>query len=334
MSTYKEYQEYAEKDLIRRSDLGEKCFEDIEQEINDLKKLIDEMVEISENKDLPKGLDQNLSRILQKFVSFAKRITEYSFDGDNNFRERDKIVNEIRNYYEGIFSDDNNNQNNFLSTYNAIKNFGYDELNTLKSQLSTFKEKAKDKLDEVSEASETLKTEASKITVSDYANIFEEQADKHSSFRFSPNFSIGASEKNFIAGAIALIVFLCLIINIDFWQPTDATSWETMLPFYLRKFVILSILVFIIRFTFKQFMINKHLATLNKHRQNTLNSFRLFIESISSDDPSVKDLLLVEVSRAIYEQGKTGFLNESAKQDSNSPSIFELTKSVSKSNEA
>lgn len=335
MSSFDEYRKISNEDLVRRNDLGEKCFEDIQTEVNDLKRLIDEMIEIAENRDLPKGLTGNLNSIVKEFKGFATRIIEYKFDGDNNFQNRNRIVSDIRNYYKGVFANNQKNQNNFLTTYNSIKNFGYDDLNKLKNDVSTFKTEAKKVLKDVSGASDTLKKEASKITVSDYANIFEEESSKYSSFRIKPNIKIGSSERYFIAGVLGLFVFLILILNLNFWIPEDQSSWEAIIPFYLRKFVILSILIFIIRFAFKQFMINKHLATINKHRQNTLNSFRLFIESISSDDPATKDLLLIEVSRAIYEQGNTGFLSDSGKKDSNNPSILEMTKLVTKSgNEA
>lgn len=58
---------------------------------------------------------------------------------------------------------------------------------------------------------------------------------------------------------------------------------------------------------FRQFAIQKHLFTLNKHRENSMSSFRAFYES--TEDAATRDAVLIQVTKAIFEAGDTGYVH-------------------------
>ena len=98
---------------------------------------------------------------------------------------------------------------------------------------------------------------------------------------------------------------------------------------YLRRLLIVSFLIYVVSFLIKQYSVQKHLQAVNKHRANTLNSYKLFIQSLENADSGTKQSLMVEIARAIYESGQTGYIN--SKDDSGGiPSILEITKMVNK----
>ena len=187
------------------------------------------------------------------------------------------------------------------------------ESNKIKDTVKTlneYKKKAESLIEE-------LQGKALEQTVSNYSQIFGVEAKNHKS----------SANKWLWIGWIAMVLFLgasFLLYNI-FKDETSLNATQIIF-----KVAILVALLFIITFTFKQYSINKHLYTLNKHRENTLNSYKLFIDSIRPEDNDVRNAIMMQVSRAIYEQGKTGYISEKGSEPEN-PSIIEMIRTVQKS---
>ncbi|MCC5906396.1 MAG: hypothetical protein JJU13_09325 [Balneolaceae bacterium] len=90
------------------------------------------------------------------------------------------------------------------------------------------------------------------------------------------------------------------------------TYTQALIPFYLKRLILLGLLLFGMRFCFKQFTIHKHLHTVNKHRANTLDSFQFFHNNLKDSDSEIRDQYLIEVAKSIFNLKGTGFIkNES-----------------------
>ena len=147
---------------------------------------------------------------------------------------------------------------------------------------------------------------------------------------------IGASHLWITAGIILIFVGLMNLHRLDEWFPlpegTVNPKTSVIEPpnvyeevgVFLKRVVLISFWIYGIGFSVKQFSINKHLFTLNKHRENALNSYKLFSGTIGSDDPQARSQLMLQVARAIYEHGSSGYLVQ--RGDMKEPSIIELTR--------
>ncbi len=70
-----------------------------------------------------------------------------------------------------------------------------------------------------------------------------------------------------------------------------------------------------------------HLYTLNKHRGNTLSSYKLFIQTMGTEDKETRSLLMRDVSKSIFDAGQTGYISsKDAPETSNI--INEVTKII------
>lgn len=164
--------------------------------------------------------------------------------------------------------------------------------------------------------------------MSDYAIVFKNEADKHDKL----------AEKWLQRGIYLSIFFVILIIAVATLKilPTEYyTESGTFLRYnfsnLITKAIAIAVIIFLMSFSFKQYSINKHLQTLNTHRQNALNSYQLFTKSIVGDDTNSRNALMIQVAKAIYEHSQsTGFLNE--KGQSVNSGIVELTKIIGKNN--
>ncbi|MCX6164166.1 MAG: hypothetical protein NTU73_04785 [Ignavibacteriae bacterium] len=325
---------------------------------NNIKVLIDEGINIIlENEDsIPKKLidvfDSDINMIKGFLDSIVKLVERWDIETEMN--RRNAITNDCSNLKERI--------NNYIQIvyYNKTINGEqrYSNLLTIIPLIKTFDKRRNDilkdyegkkniidfKIKELSELSASfeselkdsksilinLRTDAAKKVVYDYSNIFLEQANIHSNYNPKEKWfkKYGIAEKWLFLGSTMIIVLVIFIIFMYELFPTSVND-KIDIPNLVTKISLLSIIIFVITFSFKQYSINKHLHTLNKHRENVLNSYQLFLSAISSDDATVKNALMLEVAKSIYEQGKTGFISE-RDSDSGSPSVIEFTKYLQK----
>lgn len=96
-------------------------------------------------------------------------------------------------------------------------------------------------------------------------------------------------------------------------------------PLLITRLLLISLFLYIVSFSLRQYSINRHLQTINQHRKNALNSFLLFESTIDKADPSLKNALVLQLSKAIFEESPTGFLNSKYSEPSGNQFV-EMTK--------
>lgn len=197
----------------------------------------------------------------------------------------------------------------------------------------------------------TLNKEVGKVGVKLYADIFERQALEHSSFFKAKDENkdvkwyrrIGKAQTWIVVGMLFTVVLICLFQKLDDWFPlveqlttqkgsnivvTNSTAYTpTIVVHMLSRIVTISFCIFFISFAFKQYRVNMHLYTLNKHRANTLKSFEYLTKAPDPLEPASYNAILMKVAESIYDAGQTGYISTS---DTNHdmPSIIDMTKII------
>lgn len=334
----KDFKNIDTNDLLN-PDFGSKNFDEIKSEFDESHILIMEMVQIAfEEDNFPSGLKTQVLNIVNQFNSHYNKIKTYSIDNDgaHQFRGRNQIINEFRNWYTWNYQgfDNSNKSRNFLTIYNACKNLSNQSMSKDQDTLKKYLKESKTAKTDIDTILSELRKKAAEETVVDYANIFKEQAEKYSSFQIKIKpwservFKIGTSQTWLIVGIVFIIGLVFAINFINEIFPFDENkSYKIEIIQLLTRFAFISFLIFLVTFCFKQYSISKHLFTINKHRQNTLDSYKLFLESVDRDDSTTRNALMMEVAKAIYEAGNTGYISN--KNNQNSPSIIEMTRLVS-----
>jgi hypothetical protein len=338
----KEYNLIDVQSLARRDELGTKGFDEVIGTLTELRLMIDEMIEISQSTELPKQIDDQIDGFINSFISFSNQIKKYDLDDDgrNNFSKRANLIQNINQYYTQALTGTNNN--NFLNVYNTSKNFNLKGIQKERQDVAQLK---KDLIKSKTDFDETiilLRNKAGEKTTSDYAEIFKSQSIKHSNFSFSRQFPfayIGAAQIWLIFGVLSIILlaFVVYFLSNEALPTTEIITLngvdgeyqkvQYIISNILSRILIISICIFLVGFSFKQHTVNRHLFTINKHRQNALDSYQLFIKSIDPEDKQVRHQLIIEVAKAIYEQNQTGYISDKS-GNSSSNGIIELTKFV------
>jgi hypothetical protein len=131
----------------------------------------------------------------------------------------------------------------------------------------------------------------------------------------------------------SLWVFICAIKG-KWFQPiiklTDTRAGVTYtnevfdFPLLISKAVIISFILFIISFCFRQYSINKNLQVINGQRKNAIDSYVLFEASAESEN-AAKNVLLMQLAKSIYQMTLTGVLSGKQAEVSNNQ-LLELTR--------
>lgn len=306
--------------------------------LKEVKIYVDKLLDIRDKTELPKILNQRIDLYTNELWSYIGQIEKVHTDPpDVVARKKENLIKEIRSYYSKCFDVEGQNQKSILEYYAIAASFdkpkdieikkSIEELeNRINKTLldsSNLVDSLNDKTNESETILEELKKKVSQQTVSDYALVYEEQAENHKKL----------AEKWLLTGIIISIAFILLITISALYEflPTERLSATGIVNGYnisniITKALIIAVIIFLLSFSFKQYSVNRHLQALNTQRQKALNSYKLFIASISADDINSRNALMIQVAKAIYEPQTTGFLSEKG-QNVNS-GIIELTKII------
>lgn len=329
------YQTYTIASILRK-ELGVKSFEEVENQLSEIKMMIDEMLAIAEkNKSIPSGLVNQIHAFINMFNEIASELKNYNLDGDANsgFNSRKTLIRRIHYWYNGIFNglDENNKISNFLLVYDSLKINNLLSLQKDKEEIDSLIRQLSDSKLKADELIRLLQEKATGQTVQDYAAIFQNQAESYSAlkFRLKPlQMKVGSAQVWLIISVLLIVAFSLVAININSVFPVDFTQDKSVVTIeLLTRLLVISFAIYLVSFSFKQYNVQNHLHTMNKHRQNTLNSFKMFIESLDTSDNVTRTALMMEVAKAIYDSGQSGYISSKDGADS-SPSVIELTRFV------
>jgi hypothetical protein len=294
---------------------------------SELKFFIDEMLNITNaNQNIPTHLANQVKRYGNTFLSFLTQISENKSDLPSEIaKQKEALLKQFDGWCKECL-EKTNLQPNQLSLYELYSTLKSLEKIDFKAELTEIKNIKKQIISDKSSIDtilSELQKKVSNITVADYAKIFGANSEKQ-----NKNSKIWLG-----VGVSIIILFLILLLFTNLYQkyPTEEIIPELKIVKYnlsnlFIKVLLFAVQIFIISFSFKQFSVNKHLSTINKHRQNAMDSFKLFIESISKDDSETRNSLMLQLAKAIYEQTSTGYISD--KNQGVNSGIVEITKMI------
>jgi hypothetical protein len=306
----------------------------------EIKKVIDKANVISQHAIIPAPLESKLEEEKNDFFDTCNRLffKMPNVSSSEYAANRRNAIDRVNNYYTLFFEISSSNQH--LLLLNTIDSYKNDPIESYSEKFDAFSSKftlleneLKDEIDVAKTLNKELNEKAAQVIVSSYANIFSNQEVDNK--KSAINWLRISCSLTFV-----IIIILFLSISGDWFHITTIktiqegnriiTQETYNYPNLITKIFIISVSLYLISFSFKQYSINKHLQTLNNHRKNALNSYELFVSSIGKDDTSSKNALMLQVAKAIYENSNTGFL--SGKQsDAGTNALTEITKFVSES---
>lgn len=318
-------------DRLTRKDIGKDDFSQFASKFYFVQKALSEMNESLKGENMLGGVfSESVEYYNMVFGTTVIDLEKYDYNNDSNLANRKMLVKQLNGLFDSIFQNKMDEQTpffdyrlrNFISHYSFIRNFRFEE--KVKSYIDgiSFAKTEVDVLrNQYDGYVEEARKRATEEAVSNYAVIFDNAAKEHSNFVATWNIGkMGAAEKWLLLAGSLILGFAYFILHIKNLIPVDVESKNTtaVVIEYVTRMLVVSFAIYLITFCLKQFTIQRHLATMNRHRKNVLNSFTLFIKSIDSDDKEAKRVLMMEVAKSIYESGPSGYV---AGKDSDAPSF-------------
>lgn len=182
--------------------------------------------------------------------------------------------------------------------------------------------KVKSNIDDLFKDAQAITSES---LIENYSKVFAEEAK---SFKYQ---SIA-----WLVATVACLVIILLISmhNYDFFEENiylsggekNKTINNTMfIQFIISRLLIITCLVYGLSLAIRNYRWARHNQTVNKHRQNSLNTFRAYMNSFTPDEQT-RNAILLEVARTIFGNQNTGFIDNSS--DDSSSRIIEIFKPI------
>lgn len=187
------------------------------------------------------------------------------------------------------------------------------------------------KLQEASAYAERKRTEVDKIVdaareasasagVGTFTSEFASEAD-----------ALASASSKWLCAVVALATLTVLsALGSFFWPalPEDAGSWATLRHVVAKLSVIAALFAGTI-WCGRIYRALRHQRSINKHRSLSLKTFQAFVQA--TDDPMIRDAVLMAATRSIFANVPTGFVDDGMAGQDASVNVLEIGKSIGKS---
>ena len=309
---------------LLRKDFGEYSLEETKPHLDRIKKIFDDIFGYLSTENLSTNFLSIFENQLKIFEQFTRQIT-----GDfKDITQREDWINRIKDKEIEIFK-------SLFPIYSYIQFVDPSKDKKLQKLLEISEQKIK-KLNENLNKTENLLNEAQKkATQSEiikYGNFFGQEASGNKR-NAHINFWV-------MIGCIVLTLSLSVFFlrEITFLKTEGANFWSNLFNTIntqniIIKFVVLSLGGYLISHFSKVYSAEKHLYNLNIQRQNALNSHKQILDSIisteSENEKEIRNAILLELTRAIFESKDTGYLN-GVQSPTSTSQIVEISKTLTK----
>lgn len=304
-----------QENLISRPQWGDLTFENAREDIDSIYGVVHLLNGLPLEK-LPAAAAQQITGALTQALTFIALIDKFSLHEGSPVQNQQEITNNLANVQEQLYA----------QTHQWIPFLAY-----LKGDIPA-------QLDAI--AASVLAAESKNGDFHKYLNDRQSEIDaavsaaREASARagaahFTKDFLADSKErdkdaKNWLTAAIAAAA-VTIIVAVVFFFVTAPDDPYSIVQFTTSKLVILAMLIGITAWCAGNFRANKHQATVSRHKGHSLQTFQAFVEA--SDNPVIRDAVLLETTRSIFSHFSTGYLKSDATNDSPSR-VFEVFKEV------
>lgn len=308
-----EITELTTDDLIYDSKWGSINFEKAKADLTRLYALCNHF------KVLP--LEQLPSDIAQQMVSqgtpirnTVKNIREYTIEQENPSGVRDQYINLVQTQVDQFYKFSHIYVPYLAYQKGEIQN-NIEQLTTSVSQAKILLENAevetKEKSGEIESIIQAAREASASAGVAHFTADFEQESS-----------TLESQAKIWLKATVGLAAISLAFALYFLFSDPDISSVAKAIQFISSKILILVLLIMATLWCGNMYKATKHQAAANKFKGNSLKTFQAFVKA--TDDDSVRDAVLVETTRAIFNESATGYLNVDSSTTEKSTKVVEV----------
>ena len=265
---------------------------------------------------LPRQKIRDFATLSLEFFDWDPKIWTFQPSGQNAIEAHVKLLHEISDFCDRAKA----------ALGPTITHLKAQQVAELESQVNATVAEAVQNLNAETEAKEAerqkafsdlklkMQNQLAETSVSQYEKIFAEQADKH--YKSARGWFWATIGLTFGFGAI-------------FWWLLQAAGSDlsSVLQNLLTKGFLLSLVYLLLHRCIKNYTAEKHLETVNRHRQKALDTFDAFVDA-AEGDRETRDAVLLAATNCIFDANQSGYLSvKTSRSESTSP-IPQVVKAI------
>ena len=292
--------------LIRRSQWGDINFEIIENDIETIFWIVEQIDKLPINL-LPGGIVNNSTSILIQIRRTFDEIDGFQISGKEPSVSRDSISDKLITHVESIMSGIGPLLSLLVLRAGEIENWtsrtkgASDQIVDLLRETESYATTQRQQVDESVQAARVAAGEAA---AAEFTDEFRREADAREKRSKRWLWFTG------ICSGSALLLSIAVMFGLFEWlDDTPTNVWEAVYKLGGRV-VAISIPLYAAVWSGRIALADMNLASVNKHRAISLQTLQAFHKS--AEDPAVKDAVVLEAARAVYENVPSGYIGRQA----------------------
>jgi hypothetical protein len=289
--------------------------------------------------ELPEATKSNITAWVDGLLTTLSQIAQYRDDGTWLSQNYAATQNQIISYYDSLYTPFVIGIREYINAEGMTKQ----ELNATMRRIRNAVKEAEDKakvINDLTRQSADLTANASTERLSEF---FLQQVegfprpvnDKKGLKKFLMWIKIQLlvtirGERGYISSSRSWFVGVLLSIGFTTYAASRALHGIDLSRITLEEVLARALLIaapaYAIRFCVKNFNANKHQVTINRHRAVVLDTLLSFLSRPEVSD-SVREQLIAEAAKQVFEPGESGYLNRRDTVGSND-SIIELPSNI------
>lgn len=289
---------FREKSLESRSQWGSISFEKASSDFRRIFEILDHLSVLPLDYLTDSAVAQIQSEVDQ-VVTLYTRIDQFNIEQQAPIQVRDQLVQEVHSRADQLYSV-SSPWIPFLAYQKGDVAKNIETLTATVTQAQALVETAKTTIENRQREIETIITQAREASAAAGAAVFTQDFKNEAA-----TLDTRATKWLWLTGALALIT-LAFTAAMWLW-PVNTSDPTVVLQRFGGKVAVLIVLFTATLWCGRTYKSLMHLATVNRHRALSLQTFQAFSHAASDD--ATKDAVLMETTRAIFGSVPTGFLD-------------------------
>ncbi len=300
--------------LITRTQWGDLTFEDVKSDVDAIYGIVHLLNGLPLER-LPKNAANDIFNVLTDSLSWIQRIDKFTIHEGSPAQNKNEIATHLSGVQENLY----NRTHQWIPFLAYLKGDIPAQLDAITTSVGRaektnqdFDQYATDKKKSIDEAVAAAREASAKAGAAHFTKDFLDDAKERND----------EADKWQIRALVSAAITVGTAIGFFFWRaPNEAYA---VVQFTTSKLVILAMLIAITAWCAGNFRANKHQATVSRHKGHALQTFQAFVQA--SDNPEIKDAVLLETTRSIFSHVQSGYLKNDQSQDA-APRVMEVMRS-------
>ncbi len=278
---------------------------------------------------LPRQKIRDFATRFREFFEWDLKIMDFQASGQNAIAEHAKLLHDIADFcnetkealgpaithLKALQVDELESQVN-ATVAEVVQNLNaeVDRAQTINAEAEA---KEAERQKEISDLKLEVQNQLAKKPISQYKQIFAEQAKKHQKMAWV-----------WLGVTVALTIVFGFIFRglLQDLEPAGS-DLSLVLQNLLTKGFFLSLIYLLLHRCIKNYTAEKHLETVNRHRQNALDTFDAFVDA-AEGDRETRDAVLLAATNCIFDANQSGYLSAKTSRSESTSPIQHVVKTI------